>query len=110
MLAYFNDLGVEGTYYYDYGDGWEHRIELEGYMFRERDIKYSICIVGERACPPMDCGGVVGYYNVLRTLSDPEDDDHEDMRTWWERNGIRNDSIRRLCSSTIHTNAGRMHS
>jgi len=82
MLAYFNDLGVEGVYYYDYGDGWEHRVKLEGYMFRDRDMKYPICIDGERACPPEDCGGVDGYYNVLRTLADPEDDDHEDMRIW----------------------------
>ena len=30
----------------------------------------------------MIAGGVDGYYNVLRTPADPEDDDHEDMRTW----------------------------
>ena len=51
-------------------------------MFREPDMKYPICIGGERACPPEDCGGVDGYYNVLRTEADPEDDDHEDMGTW----------------------------
>ncbi len=82
MLAYFNALGVEGTYFYDYGDGWEHRVKLEGYMFRDRNINYPICVEGRRACPPEDCGGVDGYYNVLRTLADPEDEDNEDMRTW----------------------------
>jgi hypothetical protein len=41
-----------------------------------------ICIDGERACPPEDCGGADGYYNVLDTLSDPDHDDHESMRTW----------------------------
>lgn len=82
IIAFFNALGVEAVYEYDYGDGWLHTVKLEGYMFREKGIKYPICIDGKNACPPEDCGGVDGYYNVIEVLSDPEHDDHEDMRTW----------------------------
>jgi len=82
VIAYFNALGVDATYEYDYGDGWFHTVKLEGYMFREKGIKYPICIDGKNACPPEDCGGVDGYYNVIDILSDPGHSDHEDMRTW----------------------------
>ena len=82
VYPYFNDLGIEATYLYDYGDGWMHRVKLEGYMHREKGIKYPICIGGERACPPEDCGAVPGYYNVLATLANPKHSDHRDMRTW----------------------------
>ena len=82
LFIYFNDLGVEAKYLYDYGDSWMHTVKLEGHIYREKGIKYPICIGGERACPPEDCGGVSGYYNVIETLSDPENDDHEKMKTW----------------------------
>ena len=82
VLAYFNDLGIEAKYLYDYGDDWNHTVKLEGYIHREKNIKYPICIDGARACPPEDCGGVRGYYNVIETLSDPGHYDYEDMIKW----------------------------
>ena len=44
-----------------------------------KGIIYPICIGGDRACPPEDCGSVTGYYNVIETLSDPKNDDYEEM-------------------------------
>lgn len=82
VLNFFNDLGVTSKYLYDYGDSWWHTVQLEGYLFKEKKIKYPICIAGERACPPEDCGGEPGYYEMLKTLSEPDNDDYEDMRTW----------------------------
>lgn len=82
VIAYFNALGVEAVYEYDYGDGWLHTVKLEGYMVREKGIKYPICIDGKNACPLEDCGGIGGYYNVIEVLSDPNNDDHDDMMTW----------------------------
>ncbi len=82
VFNYFNDLGVEATYLYDYGDFWMHRVKLEGYMHKEKGVKYPICVGGERACPPEDCGAVPGYYNVLETLADPKHPDHHDMKIW----------------------------
>lgn len=94
---YFEELGMEARYNYDYGDDWWHTVKLEGYIYREKGIKYPVCIGGERACPPEDCGGAYGYYNVLDTLSDPDHDDHEAMRTWvgegWDPEKFNKDEV-----------------
>jgi len=82
ISAYFNDLGVQATYEYDYGDGWIHHIRHEGYIYRDPKIKYPVCIGGERACPPEDCGGVGGYGNLLAVLSNPEHEEHDEMKVW----------------------------
>jgi hypothetical protein len=86
VLNYFNDLGVTSRYLYDYGDSWWHTVQLEGYLFREKKGKYPICIDGERACPPEDCGGERGYYEMLKTLSDSENEGYEEMKTWVGKN------------------------
>jgi len=40
------------------------------------------CIAGARACPPEDCGGTMGYYELLVALSDPDHEDHDAMLEW----------------------------
>jgi hypothetical protein len=39
---------------------------------------------GARACPPEDCGGVPGYYRLLKILADTSDEEHEEMVEWLE--------------------------
>lgn len=56
------------NYTYDFGDSWEHRIELEKIINKEKNVNYPICIKGKRACPPEDCGGVWRYENILKIL------------------------------------------
>ncbi|MFH1313742.1 MAG: plasmid pRiA4b ORF-3 family protein, partial [Candidatus Eisenbacteria bacterium] len=48
-------------YDYDFGDGWEHRVELEKVLPFDPDIALPRCIKGRRACPPEDVGGTWGY-------------------------------------------------
>jgi len=97
VFTYFNDLGVEAKYLYDYGDFWMHCIKLEGYIYREKGIKYPICIGGDRACPPEDCGSLSGYHNVIETLSNPENEDYEEMKTWvgenWNHEKFNKDDV-----------------
>lgn len=69
-------------YEYDFGDGWEHDILVEAIHPPEPDKHYPVCVAGERACPPEDCGGVWGYVAKLEALQDPGDPDHEDVVDW----------------------------
>ena len=98
VIAYFNALGIEARYQYDYGDDWYHIVKLEGYLFKEKGIKYPICVDGKNACPPEDSGGVGGYYNVIEVLSDPDHVDHDNMRTWagedWDPKRFNPDKVR----------------
>ena len=80
--AYFTDIGMKCDYEYDFGDGWQHEILFEGILLREKGQKYPKCIGGARACPPEDCGGVHGYQELLKIISDPENDDYDEMMTW----------------------------
>ena len=69
-------------YLYDFGDSWEHEIVVEAVGPPEPGTRYPICLAGERACPPEDCGGVWGYADLLETLADPENPEREEMLDW----------------------------
>lgn len=68
-------------YEYDFGDGWEHVITLEKIIESKEEFNIK-CIKGERCCPPEDCGGVGGYYNLLEIINDPRDEEYESMIEW----------------------------
>jgi len=76
------DVGTSCTYEYDFGDGWSHELILEGVILAEKGRRYPVCIEGEQACPPEDCGGVPGFYRLLNVLADPREEEYEDMLRW----------------------------
>jgi Plasmid pRiA4b ORF-3-like protein len=49
-------------YIYDFGDDWQHEIVFEKRVPATGDMIFPICLDGEHACPPEDCGGIVGFY------------------------------------------------
>ena len=69
-------------YTYDLGDNWEHEVLLEGVVTAPRKIKYPVCLEGERACPPEDCGGPGGYERLLEVLADPAHKEHAHYQDW----------------------------
>jgi hypothetical protein len=69
-------------YEYDFGDGWEHEILVEKVLPPEPGVRYPLCLIGKRACPPEDCGGIWGYADLLEIIRDPEHDEHESMMEW----------------------------
>lgn len=69
-------------YMYDLGDGWEHLVTLESILPDEKKLKPPRCIEGVGACPPEDCGGIPGYEELLKVLSDPDHPDYRDMKAW----------------------------
>jgi hypothetical protein len=68
-------------YEYDFGDGWEHQIQLEKVVELD-DPVLAVCLGGVRACPPEDCGGPWGYGNMLAILKDPKHPEYESMTEW----------------------------
>ena len=42
---------------------------------------YPICLGGARACPPEDCGGVPGYFQLLEAFRNPSRE-NEELREW----------------------------
>jgi len=68
-------------YTYDYGDNWEHELVLEKIMDYEGG-QLPVCLEGALACPPEDCGGIWGYYEMLEVLENPDHPEYEEMREW----------------------------
>jgi hypothetical protein len=68
------------TYIYDFGDDWTHHIVLEKIL--PEKVIYPMCLAGKGKCPPEDCGGPWGYENLKETLSDPNSEEHEEMKEW----------------------------
>ncbi len=75
-------------YLYDFGDGWEHEVSLEGgqelFEVFERKI-----VGGARAFPLEDCGGVGGYEECVALIEKgkPTSADERAQRRWlgrWE--------------------------
>jgi Plasmid pRiA4b ORF-3-like protein len=58
-------LNERFLYEYDFGDQWEHEVRVEKILPFEARRKYPVCIGGQRAGPPEDCGGPQAY-DVMR--------------------------------------------
>lgn len=70
-------LPARFRYLYDFGDDWEHEVEILG-----PGGDRPGCVSGEGACPPEDVGGPPGYAELLDVLGDTDHPEHEGMRTW----------------------------
>ncbi|MFQ5887635.1 MAG: plasmid pRiA4b ORF-3 family protein [Candidatus Hydrothermarchaeales archaeon] len=82
IADYFSMKNRSADYVYDFGDNWEHKIQLEKILPREKNINYPICIKGKRACPPEDCGGVWGYDELLEIIGNPDNEQYKEMMEW----------------------------
>jgi len=75
-------VGAKIVYTYDFGDGWEHGIVLEKGLPVEPNMAYPLCSGGRGACPPEDCGGLGGFYNLLEALQNPRHPQREELLEW----------------------------
>lgn len=74
--------GIAFTYLYDFGDHWEHRVELEELLFPDVAPRVASCVAGAKARPPEDVGGLGGYERFLEIMADPDDPEHADLKRW----------------------------
>lgn len=72
-------------YEYDFGDGWEHDVAIEKTLEVDPLAVYPRCVKGAGHCPPEDCGGIWGYYNMLAALKDPKHPEHAEFKEWLDR-------------------------
>ena len=73
---------AKALYTYDFGDGWEHSVVVEKILALEPDVSYPACTGGALQCPPEDCGGIPGFYDLLDAVSDPKHERHEEIMDW----------------------------
>jgi hypothetical protein len=69
-------------YEYDFGDGWCHELLVEKVLPPDAAFKHPVCLAGAKACPPEDCGGIYGYYDMLAALANPRHPSHEELTEW----------------------------
>lgn len=71
------------TYEYDFGDSWQHEVEVKMVMIADEMLNsWPMCLAGANACPPEDVGGLGGYEEFLEAIQDPLHEEHESMRRW----------------------------
>lgn len=69
--SFFGEAGDSCIYEYDFGDSWRHLVELKTIKtisgnFRRKPTG------GQRAFPPEDCGGIMGYEESVDALLVPD--------------------------------------
>jgi hypothetical protein len=72
------------AYMYDFGDSWAHRLTVTQIRQGAPDMSYPHYVGGEWACPPEDCGGIPGYYDMLAALADPKHPNHAEYAEYLE--------------------------
>lgn len=71
------------AYLYDFGDCWEHKLEIENVLDGGEFGYIPCCVGGERACPPEDCGGVRGYEHLLKVRADKKHEEYRELIVDW---------------------------
>jgi hypothetical protein len=69
-------------YEYDFGDSWYHEVLFEGVVQAELKVKYPLCLEGEQACPPEDCGGIWSYPDFVEAIQNPDHERYEELLEW----------------------------
>ncbi|MBR6013477.1 MAG: plasmid pRiA4b ORF-3 family protein [Selenomonadaceae bacterium] len=101
-LVNYLDTGEKFIFTYDFGDNWEHVVLFEK-IAENYKKDYPSVIKFKGNCPPEDCGGIFGYYNLLESdtydeetagiLADVKDYDIDDV----------NEALRKYFSGEVRT-------
>ena len=61
---------------------WEHVVHVEAIKEAEAGVFYPRCLKGKRCCPPENVGGMWGYNEFLRALSNENHPEHATYVEW----------------------------
>ncbi|MDB6170277.1 MAG: hypothetical protein JWM88_3141 [Verrucomicrobia bacterium] len=70
------------VYEYHFGEGWQIEIKIEKVLLIEKGTSYPVCLAGERAGPPEDCGGLEAFHDMLACIKEPETDLGREWLEW----------------------------
>ena len=70
------------TYGYHFGEGWQIELKVEKIGVVEKGIRYPVCLAGERAGPPEDCGGLEAFHDMLACIKEPNTDLGREWLDW----------------------------
>lgn len=96
IAAIFHVRGDECEYQYDFGDWWEHAVQMTDFFSREKGVKYPLLVDGARACPPEDFGGPHAYVEAFQSGSWPARFDPEAFNFTAARNRVKKVPLRPL--------------
>lgn len=75
----------EFEYEYDFGDSWIHKIVVERKLKETRKNSIPVCVGGAMERPPEDVGGIGGYVDFIRIITDKKHPDRQEMLDWAEK-------------------------
>jgi hypothetical protein len=84
LARLFPNVPARFEYLYDFGDYWEHHIDIDGEEEAKYRKQYPICVAGAEPCPPEDCGGPRGYSELRTILNVPAHSQHLEWNAWAE--------------------------
>jgi hypothetical protein len=58
----------EFKFVYDFEDNWTHQVIFEDILDADINEQYPVCVSGENASPPEDCGGVHGFEEFKKSV------------------------------------------
>ncbi len=69
-------------YEYNFGGGWQVEVKVEKIVPVEKGHAYPLCLAGDRAGPPEDCGGLEAFHDMLACIKEPESDLGREWLEW----------------------------
>ncbi len=89
IAPYLSLGGHPALYTYDFGDNWQHEINLEGVADDSEGLVLPKCLEGQGQCPPEDSGGPAMCASLIdRDAEDDFDPDSilfDNPRLRWQR-------------------------
>ncbi|MBP7142764.1 MAG: plasmid pRiA4b ORF-3 family protein [Opitutaceae bacterium] len=80
------DVDVVGVkhflYRYHFGEGWMVELTFGGEMEPGKGERLPVCISGERAGPPEDCGSTKAYHDMVQALAAEGTELQREWREW----------------------------
>ena len=78
----FSEPSGHLEYVYDFGDWWEHDVQIASAEEAQYRKQYPICVDGDGACPPEDCAEPGGYRDLLKALEDERNPRYREFSAW----------------------------